>query len=252
MALVIESGISVGGGINIASIFPFSPTSATLVYDLDAANFSAVPTNGVSKDATGTYTLTVTNAGSISWKSASGGYFEKNNSVGTDTIIGGPNYATGQSYTVFSAYQVDSRSGGRLLNTTNEVPTDWTTGSYFNGSYFKNVFYPAATVNLTSDAYTTNSGWNFLWGLYNTTTGWANLFIASSTVNNVSGPSSVYKSVLFSAGSTHGFNQLRLWSRNGGVEVQTGNIGFVKVYNGTLSTADIQGLWTQYHTRFGI
>ena len=237
-------------GLSLVS--PAYQYSATLVYDLDAANFSAVPTNGVSKDATGTYTLSVTNAGSISWKSNSGGYFEKNTSVGTDTIIGGPNYATSQSYTVFLAYQVDSRAGGRLLNTSSETVSDWVAGSYFNGSYFKNVYYPNATVNLTSDAYTTNSGWNFLWALYNTTTGWGNLYIASSTVNNVSGPSSVYKSVLVGSGSTHGFNQLRLWSRANNGEVQTGNIGFVKVYNGILSTADIQQLWSTYHTRFGI
>ena len=226
--------------------------SATLVYDLDAANFAAVPTNGVSKDATGTYTLSVTNAGSISWKSASGGYFEKNNAVATDTIIGGPNYATSQSYTVFLAYQVDSRAGGRLLNTSSEAVSDWLAGSYFSSSYYKNVFFPNGTVNLSSDAYTTNSGWNFLWALYNTTTGWGNLYIASSTVNNVSGPSAVYKSVLVGSGSTHGFNQLRMWSRSSASEVQTGNIGFVKVWNGILSTADIQQLWSTYHTRFGI
>jgi hypothetical protein len=103
-------------GLSLVS--PVYQYSATLIYDLDAANFSAVPVNGVSKDATGTYTLSVTNAGSISWKSASGGYFEKNSAVGTDTIIGGPNYATSQSYTVLLAYQGDSRSGGRLVNTS--------------------------------------------------------------------------------------------------------------------------------------
>ena len=237
-------------GLSLVS--PVYQYSATLIYDLDAANFSAVPTNGVSKDATGTYTLSVTNAGSISWKSASGGYFEKNNSVGTDTIIGGPNYATSQSYTVFLAYQVDSRAGGRLLNTSSESVSDWLAGSYYNGTYYKNVYYPNTTVNLSSDSYAGNSGWNFLWALYNTTTGWGNLYIASSTVNNVSGPSSVYKSVLVGSGSTHGFNQLRLWSRANNGEVQTGNIGFVKVWNGILSTADIQQLWSTYHTRFGI
>ena len=237
-------------GLSLVS--PVYQYSATLVYDLDAANFSAVPTNGVSKDATGTYTLSVTNAGSISWKSASGGYWEKNNAVGTDTIIGGPNYATSQSYTVFAAYQGDSRSGGRLLNTQSEATNDWTAAVYYNGSYNKNTFYPNGTVWLTGDTFTPNSGWNFLWALYNTTTGWGNIYIASSTVNNVSGPSAVYKSVLVGTGSTHGFNQLRLWSRSSGNEVQSGNIGFVKVWNGILSTADIQQLWTTYHTRFGI
>ena len=243
------NGVTIQG---LSLVSPVYQYSATLIYDLDAANFSAVPTNGVSKDATGTYTLSVTNAGSISWKSNSGGYFEKNNAVGTDTIIGGPNYATSHSYTVFTAYQGDSRSGGRLINTNNEGVSDWVAGTYASGTLYKNVYYPNATVNLNSDAYTGNSGWNFLWALYNTTTGWGNLYIASSTVNNVSGPSSVYKNVLVGTGSTHGFNQLRLWSRSGGSEVQTGNIGFVKVWNGILSTADIQQLWTTYHARFGI
>jgi hypothetical protein len=224
---------------------------ATLVYDLDAANFSSAPITG-NLDATGTYSLTVTNAGSISWKSGSGGYFEKNNAVGTDHITGGPNYAISQSYTVFMAYQADSRSGGRLLNTANEGVSDWVAGTYASGTLYKNVFYPNGTVNLNSDSYVGNSGWNFLWGLYDTTTGWGNLYIASSTVANVSGPSSVYKFVNVGTGNTHGFNQLRLWSRNGGSEVQTGNIGFVKVYSGITPLAQIQELWTNYHTRFGI
>jgi hypothetical protein len=33
--------------------------------------------------------------------------------------------------------------------------------------------------------------------------------------------------------------------------VQTGDIGFVKVYNGVLTLSDVQGLYTQYKSRFG-
>jgi len=233
--------------VSTASAAPY----ATLVYDLDAANFSSAPITG-NLDATGTYSLTVTNAGSISWKSNSGGYFEKNNAVGTDTIIGGPNYATSQSYTVFMAYQADSRSGGRLLNTANEAVSDWVAGTYASGTLYKNVFYPNGTVNLNSDSYVGNSGWNFLWGLYNTTTGWGNLYIAASGVNNTVGPTAVYKSALIGTGSTHGFNQLRLWSRSGGAEVQTGNIGLIRVYDGIMPLAQIQSTWANLHSRFGI
>ena len=47
----------------------------TLVYDLDAANYSAVPANG-STVAGSIYTLTVSNTNSrISWNSANGGVF---------------------------------------------------------------------------------------------------------------------------------------------------------------------------------
>jgi hypothetical protein len=48
-----------------------------------------------------------------------------------------------------------------------------------------------------------------------------------------------------------GFNQLRMFSRSAGSEVQTADIGFVKVYNGVLPLSDVQGLYSQYKSRFG-
>jgi hypothetical protein len=206
----------------------------------------------ITTDLTGTYPMTRTGT-SISWKStATGGYFEKNNATGTDHITGGPNYAISQSYTVFAAYQADSRSGGRMLNTASEAVSDWAGLSYASGTLYKNVFFPNGTVNLTSDSYVGNSGWNFLWGLYNTSTGWGNLYIAASGVNNTVGPTAVYKFVNVGTGNTHGFNQLRLWSRSGGAEVQTGNIGLLRVYDGIMPLAQIQSTWANLHTRFGI
>jgi hypothetical protein len=225
---------------------------AGLVFDLDAANYSALPVNG-STDATGTYSLSVTNAGaSISYISSNGGYFSKSNNVGTDSIIAGPNYtSTSQSYSVFMAYAVNTTAGGRLLNTNNEATNDWLLGSYFSSLYYKNVWYPNASLNLTVDSYTVDSGWNFIWATYDATTGTANLYISSSTVNNTSGPTAFYKQAVYGV-SSRGFNQLRLWSRSGGSEVQSGKIGLVKVYNRVLSVSDIQTLWSQYHSRFGI
>jgi len=224
---------------------------AGMIFDLDAANYSAVPING-SKDATNTYTLTVTNAGSISWSSSNGGYFSKSNNVGTDVIIGGPNYSsTSQSYSVFMAYDVNTTAGGRLLNTASEATNDWLLGSYFSPLYYKNVWYPNAALNLQVDSYTVDSGWNFIWATYDATTGTAKLYIASSTVNNTSGPAAYYKQAIYGV-SSRGFNQLRLWSRSGGGEVQSGKIGFIKVYNRAITLAETQTLWTQYHARFGI
>ena len=219
----------------------------TVITIVQAPSLSAITT-----DLTGTYTMTRTGA-SISWKSTgTGGYFEKNNATGTDHITGGPNYATSQNYTVFMAYQGDSRSGGRLLNTANEGVSDWVAGTYASGTLYKNVFYPGTTVNLNSDSYVDNSGWNFLWAVYDTATGWGNLYIAASGVNANVGPTAVYKSALVGSGSGHGFNQFRLWSRAGGSEVQTGNIGLVRVYDGVMPLAQIQSTWANLHTRFGI
>ena len=87
----------------------------TLVYDLDAANYSAVPTNGSTVAGTGAFPITVANAGgSVGWSATNGGIFTKSNSTGTDTMFGGPNYVTGQSYSVFMAYQRTAVSTGRL------------------------------------------------------------------------------------------------------------------------------------------
>lgn len=211
--------------------------SASLVYDLDAANYAAVPTNGSTASG---FTLAVSNAGSsISWNSANGGTFAKSNNTGTDYIYGGPNYVTGQSYTVFMAYQLSVTSPGRLLNTQNESVKDWLMGAY-NGN--PNTFYPNYAVNLPGSG--ADTVWHFGWGTWNTTTSLGQLYIATNTQ-----PVGAAYSVTNGGGG--GFNQLRLFSRSAGSEVQTGNIGFVKVYNGVLDLATIQSQYASYKTRFG-
>jgi hypothetical protein len=216
-----------------------SVINATLVFDLDAANFAAVPTSGVSKDATGTYTLTSNAGTSLTWNSANGGTFVKSNSTGTDYIYGGPNYATGQSYTVFMAYKLSATSSGRLLNTQSEAVKDWLMGAY-NGN--PNTFYPNYSVNLPSTG--ADTVWHLDFATWNTGTSTGSLYTSTSTA-----PASAAYSVTNAAGG--GFNQLRLFSRAAGTEVQSGNIGFVKVYNGVLTLAAIQSLHATYKARFG-
>jgi hypothetical protein len=240
MAIVIGPGIEVGNGISIGGGF----VAPTPIYDLDAANYSALPVNG-TKDATGTYTLTVQNTTNrLSWQSNNGGVFRLTGAGTTtsDTIYGGPNYTTGQSYTVFMAYKLSTTANGRLLNTAVEVQKDWLLGSYSSGSNYMNVFYPNGTVNLSSDV--ADQNWHFIWGTFNTSTTVANLYIATNTQ-----PSAIYKTAT-NAGFG-GFNNLRLFSRSAGSEVQTGDIGFVKAYNSVLTLAEIQGLYGEYKTRFG-
>jgi len=233
---------------------------ATLVYDLDAANFAGVPANG-ALDATGTYALGVVNSGaSISYSSSNGGYWTKSNNTATDLITGGPVWTgTTQSYTVFLAYNVNTTSAGRLLNTGIESsPADWLMGSYGAGATgYKNVFFTAGIGDYNVDTYATPSGWRFIWGTYDNASGTMKSYIASATENNTSGPSTYYKIHTGMSGA-HAFNQLRLFSRGtttytgSGSEVQTGSIGFVKVYNGEAPVAQIQSQWSTYHTRFGI
>jgi hypothetical protein len=191
------------------------------------------------KDATGTYNITMNNGSSLSWNSANGGSFAKSNSTGTDYIYGGPNYATGQSYTVFMAYKLSATSAGRLLNTQNEGVKDWLMGAY-NGN--PNTFYPNFSVNLPSTG--ADTVWHLDFATWNTSTNTGNLYTSTSTA-----PSSAAFTVTNASGG--GFNQLRLFSRAAGTEVQSGNIGFVKVYNGVLTLTDIQSLHATYKARFG-
>ena len=197
MAIAIGPGVTIGQGITVGEL-PY-----TIVYDLDAANYSAVPVNG-TLDATGTYTLSVANAGaSISWQSANGGVFRKSSSLGTDVIYGGPNYVTGQNYTVFMAYKRISTSDGRLLNTQSEATRDWMMGAY-NG--FVNAFYPNYAVNLPGSG--TNAVWNFIWGTWNATTGLGQVYTATSAQPTTTSFTAT------NLGSGGGPNQIRLFSRS--------------------------------------
>lgn len=241
MAIVIGPGIEIGPGITLER---GSVISANLVYDLDAANFAAMPANGTVVDGTGTTgqrTLTVANAGSsISWNAANGGVFRKSNATGTDTMYGGPNWSTGQSYTVFATYKLSVTSSGRLLNTQSEATRDWMMAAY-NG--FVNAFYPNYAVNLPSSG--TNAVWNFIWGTWNASTGLGQVYTATSAQPT---------GTAFTAtnlGSGGGPNQIRLFSRSAATEVQTADIGFVKAYDGVLTLAEVQTLYGQYKARFG-
>jgi hypothetical protein len=212
----------------------------TLVYDLDAANYSAVPVNASTVAGTGEFTITVANAGSsISWQADSGGVFRKSNNVGTDVMYGGPNWVTGQSYSVFMAYKRIATSSGRLLNTQSEASKDWLMGLY-NGN--PDTFYPNYSVNLPGSG--ADLVWHFGWATWNTTTSLGQLYTATS-----SQPTGTSYAVTNAGGG--GFNQLRMFSRSAGSEVQTADIGFIKVYNGVLDLATVQSLYATYKARFG-
>ena len=240
MPIIVEPGIEIGPGITLGAGFT---TSVTLIYDLDAANYSAVPTNGsvtAGEGTTGQRTLTVANAGaSISWQADNGGLFRKSSSLGTDVIFGGPNWVTGQSYSVFMAYRRIATSSGRLLNTQSEASKDWLMGLY-NGH--PDTFYPNFAVNLPSSG--ADLAWHFGWATFNTTTSLGQLYTATSaqpTGTAFTGTN----------GGGGGFNQLRMFSRAAGSEVQTADIGFVKAYSGIFTLTDVQGLYAQYKSRFG-
>jgi hypothetical protein len=137
------------------------------------------------------------------------------------------------------AYKASPTVPGRLLNANSANP-DWLLGTFYA---YKNVFYPGGPVNFQSDA--TDTAWNFIWGIGNGSN-LSQLYIATSAA-----PTSVYKTGNF----VGGFNGLRLFGRyqtaTTSSEIQTGDIGFVKVYNSVLTLSQIQTLYNTYKARFG-
>jgi hypothetical protein len=209
-------------------------------YGTTTTTASAPTLASATTDFTGTYTITTTNAGAtIAYNSANGGVFRKTTSLGSDVMILGPNYATGQSYSVFMAYKISATSAGRLLNTNSEATKDWLLGAY-NGH--PKAFYPNFSVNLPSSG--ADTVWHFSWGTFNTGTSLGQLYTATSAQ-----PTST--SFTGTSGSGGGFNQLRLFSRSGGVEVQTADIGMIRVYNDVVTLAQVQSQYAAFKTRFG-
>ena len=238
-------------GVSSTKLLLQVATSGSLTTDTSGVN--TVTNNGTVafnssspfasiKDATGTYTITSSNAGSsIAWNSANGGSWVKSSSAGTDYILGGPQNH-GSSYSVFMAYKVSATSAGRLLNTGNEttpVAKDWLMGAY-NG--FVSCFYPNISVNLPSSG--TDTVWHLDFATWDNSTGTGKLYAATSTA-----PVAVSYTATNAGGG--GFNQLRLFSRAAGTEVQSGNIAVVKVWSGVLTLAQIQNEYATYKARFG-
>ena len=220
-----------------------TPTLDSSTYAHTITN-NAVTYSGTSpfttvKDASGTYTVTINNASSITYNSANGGAWIKTTSLGTDWILGGPDYVTGQSYTVFAAYKLSATSGGRLMNTSNESVKDWTMGSY-NGN--PKSFYPNFTVNLPSSG--ADTVWHLDWATWDTSTSTGQLYASTNTA-----PSTYSFTATDANGG--GFNQIRIFNRAGAGETQSGSIAFVKVYDRVLTLTEIQTLHGLYASRFG-
>jgi len=240
--------IEFSNGFSIISNVAQINLSAQLVFDLDAANYSAMPTNGSTIAGTGAHTITMTNAGtSMTWNSANGGVFRKSSAGTSDMFFGGPNYSTAsQPWTVFMAYKWDGVTGGRLLNANSASP-DFLMGLWNSSSITRmNIAFNNAFVGLSNT--TADTAWHFIWmtndGLNttNSTKSYIATNIAPTGTNGTRNGSS-------------GFDRLRLFGRfatsTTNIEPVTGDVAFVKVYNGVLPLADIQTLHGVYKTRMG-
>ena len=241
MAIVIENGINIGGGIDIGATRP-----SGLVLNLDASNYSAMPVDGTTIAGEGGYTITTLNSGgSMSWDPAEGGIFRKTVPTGSDFLTFGPDYSsTSQAYTVMMVYRSQPSTAGRLLNANSAAP-DWFLGLWGSPSYVQNVFFNGSFVGATSAA---DNNWQFIWATYNGNSGSpvSQSYVANSTIPTTT----------FGTDTTNGgFNGLRLFGRydspTASSENPTSDVGLVKVWDKVLTLSQIQGQWTTYKTRFG-
>ena len=222
-------------------------SSASLVLNLDAADYSAVPVNGSTIAGTGGYTINVVNPNSrISWNSANGGVFRVTSASTADFLTFGPNYSSGtQAFTVGMAYKWNGVTIGRLLNANSASP-DFLMGLWGAPAARMNIVYANAFIGPSTT--TADTAWHFIWC---TSTGTAGVSKGKSYIATNTAPSGTN-----GTGSTNdGFNGLRLFGRYStattSVEQVDADVGFVKVWNGELSLTEIQAEHAAYKTRFG-
>ena len=219
----------------------------SLVLDLDAANYSAVPVNGSTMAGTGSYPITVLNpTPRISWSSDNSGVFRVTTASSADFMTFGPNYGSAsQAYTVGMAYKYNGVLPGRLLNANTASP-DFLMGLWGSGTARMNIAFADNFVGSTSDA--ADTAWHFIWF---SSTGAAGASKAKSYIATSTAPTGTYGT----SSQNNGFNGLRLFGRfvnsTTSSEEVDADIGFVKVWNGELTLAQIQAEYATYQARFG-
>lgn len=221
--------------------------TTNLVMNLDAANYSAVPTDSSTIAGTGAYPITVANPGSlISWNSANSGVFRVTNAASNSTnfLSVGPNYSSGtQAFTVGMAYKWNGVTAGRLLNANSASP-DFLMGLWGSGTCVMNIaFNGSGFVGSSSTA--ADTAWHFIWFTWNGSNA-SNAYIATNTA-----PASANGTATVMGG----FNGLRLFGRFASTttisEQVDADVGFVKVWDGALTLAQVQAEHAAYKTRFG-
>ena len=216
---------------------------SSLVLDLDAANYSAVPVNGTTIAGSGGYAITVTNpTPRILWSSDNGGVFRVTTASTNNHFIFGPDFTSStQAYTVGMAYKWNGVTAGRLLNANTASP-DFLMGLWDSPAPRMNIAFAGAFVGSNADA--ADTAWHFIWF---SSTGTVSATRSKSYIATSTQPTTTYGT----GSGNGGFNRLRLFSRQDNSEQVDADVGFVKVWNKELSLAEIQAEHAAYKTRFG-
>jgi hypothetical protein len=218
-----------------------------LVLDLDAANYAAVPVNGSTIAGTGGYTISVVNpTPRISWSSDNGGVFRVTTASTNNFLTFGPDFSSStQAFTVGMAYKWNGATAGRLLNANTASP-DFLMGLWGSGSCRMNIAFAGSFIGSSSTA--ADTAWHFIWF---TCTGTVSATRSKSYIATTTTPSGTNGT----GADNGGFNGLRLFGRfvnsTTSSEEVDADVGFVKVWNGELTLAEIQAQYATYAARFG-
>ena len=224
-----------------------SVSGTQLVLDLDAANYSAVPVNGSTIAGTGGYTINVVNpTPRISWSSDNGGVFRVTTASTNNFLTFGPDFTSStQAYTVGMAYKWNGATAGRLLNANTASP-DFLMGLWGSGNCRMDIAFAGSFIG--SSATVADTAWHFIWF---TCTGTVSATRSKSYIATNTQPTTTYGT----GSGNGGFNGLRLFGRffnsTTSIEEVDADVGFVKVWNGELTLAEIQAQYAAYAARFG-
>jgi hypothetical protein len=205
--------------------------------------------NGSTIAGTGAYPITVVNPNSrVSWNSANGGVFRVTSAATntTDFLTFGPDYTSStQAFTVGMAYKWNGATAGRLLNANTASP-DFLMGLWGSGNCRMDIAFAGSFIG--SSATVADTAWHFIWF---TCTGTVSATRSKSYIASNTTPAGTN-----GTGSTNGgFNGLRLFGRFANSttisEPVDADVGFVKVWNGELTLAEIQAQYAAYASRFG-
>ena len=249
-------------GTNISAI---TAGQTQLLLPLNAAPFTDISTNAITvtntgtvvlgvqypfaaTDSTGTYPVTVLNpTPRISWSSDNSGVFRVTTASTNNFMTFGPNYSSGsQAFTVGMAYKYNGTTAGRLLNANTASP-DFLMGIWGDGATPKmNIAFANGFTGVTTTV--ADTAWHFIWF---SSTGTAGATKAKSYVATNTAPSGTNGT----SSANDGFNGLRLFGRfvnsTTSSEQVDADVGFVKVWNGELTLAQIQAEYATYQARFG-
>jgi hypothetical protein len=158
----------------------------------------------------------------------------------------GPDFTSStQAFTVGMAYKWNGATAGRLLNANTASP-DFLMGLWGSPAAQMNIAFAGSFIGPNNTA--ANTAWRFIWF---TCTGTVSATRSKSYIATTTAPSGTN-----GTGSDNGgFNGLRLFGRfvnsTTSSEPVDADVGFVKVWNGELTLAQILAQYAAYAARFG-